>query len=105
MKFTLTDTIGPTETTVYRIGCPPPPADPTNYAADPGFEGGLATHPMPAPAGIPGYNLDDQYVQADRSLSKTERLTLSLYMPARFNLVPHSRWRMASMGLDRTLPW
>lgn len=56
---TLSDMIGPTDTTIYQIGCKLPPAAADNYAADPGFEGGLDTHPMPGPPGVPGYNLDD----------------------------------------------
>ena len=56
---TLSDWIGVTDTTIYKIGCPLPAADATNYVADPGFEGGTDAHPMPGPPGVPGYNLDD----------------------------------------------
>ena len=31
----------------------------------PGFEGGLASHPMPAPPGTPGYNLDNHQATWD----------------------------------------
>ena len=51
---TLTDWVGATDTMIYRIGCPLPVADATNYVADPSFEGGTSTHPMPGPPGIPG---------------------------------------------------
>ena len=56
---TLSDWIGVTDTTIYKIGCPLPKADATNYVADSGFEGGTDAHPMPGPPGVPGYNLDD----------------------------------------------
>jgi hypothetical protein len=56
---TLSDMIGPSDTAIYQIGCKLPAAVADNYAADPGFEGGLDTHPMPGPPGVPGYNLDD----------------------------------------------
>jgi|EP01047_Picozoa_sp_COSAG01_P052821 hypothetical protein len=55
----LSDYIGVTEATIYRIGCPLPRADAANYVSDPGFEGGSLSHPQPGPAGIPGYNLDN----------------------------------------------
>ena len=51
---TLSDMIMATDTTIYEIGCRLPTAVAGNYAADPGFEGGLATHPMPGPPGVPG---------------------------------------------------
>ena len=59
LAATISDMIGPTDTSIYQIGCKLPPAVVDNYAADPGFEGGLDTHPMPGPPGVPGYNLDD----------------------------------------------
>ena len=55
----LSDYIGVTETTIYKIGCPLPAAVAANYVSDPGFEGGSLSHPQPGPAGIPGYNLDN----------------------------------------------
>lgn len=56
---TISDVIMPTDTTIYQIGCRLPDAVPNNYVADPGFEGGLSSHPMIGPPGVPGYNLDD----------------------------------------------
>ena len=55
---TISDMIMPTDTIIYQIGCKLP-AVADNYAADPGFEGGLISHPMIGPPGVPGYNLDD----------------------------------------------
>ena len=75
------------DTTIYQIGCKLPAAVADNYAADPGFEGGIDTHPMPGPPGVPGLS-PSLSVSLPLCLSLCLSLSLSVCLSVSLSVCP-----------------